>query len=383
MTTLWDRRPEGEALDPLLTAIRVGSSQVLVAGGEAGIGKTALRDYPAGRALGCRVARDEGDWSEMELALAGPHQLCAPKLNGDKALPAPQREALRTALMLRTDATGAHLPPYAALVPAAWRGRDIELAMLIESAARAAMLGSTSSGLIMVGWAQAVLRNSLGRYKEALIVAERADDEDPEALGAPIWVLVELIEAAARCGQAGRAADALARLTDTTRSAGTDWALGIEARSRALLSDGPAAEDLYCEAIERLGRTRLGGELARAHLLYGEWLRRERRRFDAREQLRVAYEMFSQMGMEGFAQRAGRELRATGETARKRTAETGTDLTAQEVHIARLVLEGVSSSEIAAQMFLSRRTVERHLSKIFSKLGITSRRELHRHPRLR
>src|SRR5207244_790677 len=173
-----------------------------------------------------------------------------------------------------------------------------------------------------------------GRYEDAVDAAQRAG-EHPEELPFA-WGLVELIEAASRSGKAARAADALQRLSETTRASGTDWALGIEARSRALLSDGEAAERLYREAIDRLGRTRVRWALARAHLLYGEWLRRERKRMDAREQLRTAHEMFATMGAEGFAERAERELLATGETARKRTVETSSRLTAQDRKSTRL-----------------------------------------------
>jgi DNA-binding CsgD family transcriptional regulator len=190
--------------------------------------------------------------------------------------------------------------------------------------------------------------------------------------------LVELIEAAARSGELDRAADALTRLSGGTRAGGTDWALGIEARSRALLADGKAAEDLYREAIERLGRTAMRVDLARAHLLYGEWLRRERRRVDAREQLRTAHEMLAAMGIEAFAERAARELRATGETARKRSVETSGRLTAQEAQIAQLARDGLSNPEIGARLFISPRTVEYHLHKVFAKLNIRSRHELRR-----
>ena len=175
-----------------------------------------------------------------------------------------------------------------------------------------------------------------------------------------------------------RAGDALQRLSETTRASGTDWALGIEARSRALLSDGEAAERLYRQAIDRLGCTRVRVELARAHLLYGEWLRRERRRLDAREQLRTAHEMFATMGTEGFAKRAEHELRATGETARKRAVETSSQLTAQEAQVARLARDGLSNPEIGARLFISRRTVQYHLRKVFTKLDITSRGQLDR-----
>jgi DNA-binding CsgD family transcriptional regulator len=192
------------------------------------------------------------------------------------------------------------------------------------------------------------------------------------------WALTELIEAAARSDKPETAAIALERLSQTTRAGGTDWALGIEARSRALVSEGSASEPLYREAIERLGRTRVRVELARAHLVYGEWLRRERRRLDAREQLRVAHEMLETMGVGAFAERARRELSATGETARKRTVETREELTAQEAQVARLARDGLSNPEIGAELFISPRTVKYHLRKVFTKLDISSRNELER-----
>ena len=190
--------------------------------------------------------------------------------------------------------------------------------------------------------------------------------------------MAELIEAAARTGQPERAAGAMRHLAEATATAGTDWALGIQARSRALLSDGESAEYLYREAIDRLSRTRIRVELARAHLVYGEWLRRQSRRVDARDQLRTAYEMLTAMGIDGFAERARRELLATGETVRKRTDETAGQLTGQEAQIARLAGEGNTNPEIGAQLFLSPRTVEYHLHKAFRKLGVSSRRELRR-----
>ena len=191
-----------------------------------------------------------------------------------------------------------------------------------------------------------------------------------------MWVLPELVEAAVRGGEAELARDALERLAETTQPCRTEFALGIEARCRALLSDGASADDLYREAIERLSRTRLRPELARAHLLYGEWLRRENRRGDAREQLRTAHEMLAAMGMEAFAERARQELQATGEKVRKRTVNTRDDLTAQERLIARLARDGLSNPEIGARLFLSPRTVEWHLRNVFTKLGIQSRRGL-------
>jgi DNA-binding CsgD family transcriptional regulator len=190
------------------------------------------------------------------------------------------------------------------------------------------------------------------------------------------WSLVELIEAAARAGSPERATGAMQQLAESTSVSGTDWALGVEARSRALLSEGQTADRLHRKAIKRLGRLRMRAELARAHLLYGEWLRRENRRIDAREQLRAAYQMLTAMGMEGFAERARRELLATGETVRKRTVETLTDLTPQEAQIAKLARDGHTNQEIAAQLYISPRTVERHLGNVFTKLGITSRKGL-------
>jgi DNA-binding CsgD family transcriptional regulator len=205
--------------------------------------------------------------------------------------------------------------------------------------------------------------------------AERAAEYHGD-LGFFRWALVELVEAAVHAGMTETAAGAYRRLTEMTGPAGTDWALGLAARSHALLSDGAQAEDGYREAIDRLDRPRLRVELARAHLLYGEWLRRENRRTDARSQLRTAYEMLDAMGVAAFAERARHELAATGEAVRKRTVEATTTLTAQEAYIARLACDGRTNAEIGAQLFLSVRTVEWHLRKIYTKLGITSRREL-------
>jgi DNA-binding CsgD family transcriptional regulator len=221
----------------------------------------------------------------------------------------------------------------------------------------------------------ALVYNGLGRYEAAFAAAERAC-EYPHGLGFLTVVLPELIEAASRSGKADRAADALHRLAEVTRAAGTDWALGIEARSAALLNEGEVAERLYQEAIERLGRTAARLELARAHLLYGESLRRVNRRSDARDELRAAHELFVELGAEDFAERARRELLATGETARKRSVETRYELTAQEEQIARRADEGRTNPEIAMELFISARTVEWHLSKVYMKLGIRSRREL-------
>jgi DNA-binding CsgD family transcriptional regulator len=219
------------------------------------------------------------------------------------------------------------------------------------------------------------LFNGLGRYEEALGAAEQAVGQ-PHELGVSTWALIEFIEAAVRSGHPERAAGPLRRLQEISSAAGTDWALGVEARSRALLSEGDVAESLYREAIARLSRTQVRTALARAHLVYGEWLRRERRRGDAREQLRIAHSMYAEVGMNGFAERARRERMATGETVRKRSPDTRDNLTAQEAQIARLAVEGCTNVEIGAQLFISPRTVEWHLHGVFMKLGIHSRKEL-------
>jgi len=225
-----------------------------------------------------------------------------------------------------------------------------------------------------VQWAAAVLGNSLGRYEEALAAAQRASEG--LAYGHTSWALVELVEAAVRSAVPERAAGALQRLSGIARACGTDWALGAAARSRALVSDGEHAESLYREAIDRFGRTRLRVDLARAHLLYGEWLRRQRRRRDARDQLGTAYQIFDSIGAAAFAERARIELRATGGHARQHTIQTPDTLTAQEALIARLAGEGASNPEIAAQLFISPATVAYHLHKVFTKLGISSRGQL-------
>jgi DNA-binding CsgD family transcriptional regulator len=232
-------------------------------------------------------------------------------------------------------------------------------------------------GLANVQWATAALYNGLGRYEDALAAAQQAA-QHPQELWSTL-VLPELIEAAARSGKTAGAADALQQLSETARASGTEWALGTEACSRALLTDGEAAESLYREAISRLGHSRLQVALARARLLYGEWLRRQGRRLDAREQLRSAHEVFTAFGMRGFAERTRVELNATGEHTRKRIAETHDDLIPQEAQISRLVANGATNAEIAARLFITPKTVEYHLHKVFRKLRVSSRTQLARH----
>ena len=226
----------------------------------------------------------------------------------------------------------------------------------------------------VAGWTLALMHNGRGRYAEALAAAQRACEYDD--VGPFAWALVELIEAGVRSDAADAASAALDRLSRRTQASGTDWALGIEAGSRALVSDGRDAEPHYREAVERLARTRGVVHLARARLLYGEWLRREGRRVDAREQLRTAHETLGRIGAEAFAERARRELLATGETARTRTEDARDALTPQEAQIAQLARDRHTNPEIGAQLFISPRTVEYHLRKVFTKLDISSRKEL-------
>jgi DNA-binding CsgD family transcriptional regulator len=262
---------------------------------------------------------------------------------------------------------------YAALMLAAWRGIETEALELMDFCRRTATARGEGMGLGILEWARALMYNGLGRHAEALEAAQRGCEHDDVGLFA--WSLVEMVEAGARAGAPDVAARALGQLAERTQASGTDWALGIEAGSRALLT-GAMAEELHREAVERLARTRGAVHLARARLRYGEWLRRESRRVDAREQLRAAHDAFSRMGAEGFAERARSELLATGETLRRRQAQTRDELTPQETQIARLARDGLSNPEIGARLFLSPRTVEWHLHKVFTKLSIRSRQEL-------
>jgi RNA polymerase sigma factor (sigma-70 family) len=270
---------------------------------------------------------------------------------------------------------GRIVPPYGALALAAFRGREDEVTRLVRTSTQDFIARGEGMGLTVAQWVTAALYNGRARYEDAFAAAAHAAD-DPHELWFSTFALVELIEAASRSGRSERAAEALELLSESTRASSTPWALGVEARSRALLHRGEAAETLYREAIDRLQPTRLLLDLARAHLLYGEWLRRQRRRLDARKQLRVAHELFSDVGMEAFAERARVELQATGEHARKRTGDTLDQLTPQETQIARLVAQGHTNRNIAAQLFISPSTVEYHLRKAFRKLNVKTRTQL-------
>ena len=317
-----------------------------------------------------QLARSVGALSELPVALNSRAfmLLFAGDLTGAAAL----IQELQPAI----EATGTRLAPYAALGLAVLSGRSGEANALIENITRDVTPRGEGIGLTVVDWAHAVLNNALGNYQEALRSAARSTGYLRE-MTAPTWAMAELIEAATRSGQDDVAADALARLADTTSVSDTDWGRGIEARSRALLSEGDTAEHLYREAIDHLSRCRVRADLARAHLLYGEWLRRQRRRVDARTELGIALEMLESMGMEAFAERARRELQATGEKARKRAISTSNEgLTPQEWQVARLARDGLSNPEIGARLFISARTVQYHLRKVFAKLGINSRSQL-------
>jgi DNA-binding CsgD family transcriptional regulator len=273
------------------------------------------------------------------------------------------------------EATGTHIAPYAAVCWAVVQGRADQAAALIEATVEDGTARGEGFSLSATEWASAVLYNGLTRHKEALVAARQCS-ENPTDLAASTWALSELVEAAARSGVPTLAAATLRQLEVLTHAADTEWARGVEAVSRALVSNGDIAEALYHEAIERLAATRVVVALGRAHLLYGEWLGGENRRDDARVQLRLAYEMFNRIGAEAFADRSGRELRATGELVRDRTGRTLDKLSAQEAEIARMARDGFTNSQIGARLFISARTVEWHLTSVFTKLQITSRRGL-------
>jgi DNA-binding CsgD family transcriptional regulator len=329
-------------------------------------------DFDAGLEIGLRAVRLARDAGALEaLAVVDNASGQAVAVGGDfsrAALLIAEVEALK-------EATGTRIAPHAALVLAGIRGREPAASDLIAEVIDRATEAGQGTAVQYAWWAKAVLMNGLGRYEEALTAAVEASEHTPELFIAS-WALVELIEAATRSEHVDDAKEAMDRLAEHIRGCDGDWALGVHARSCALLSHGDAAETLYREAIDRLSRTQLRPDLARAHLLYGEWLRREGRRVDARVQLRTAHDMVVTIGMEAFAERARRELLATGDNVRPRTVESPDLLTAQEALVAQMASDGLTNLEIGARLFLSARTVEWHLGKVFVKLGVSSRREL-------
>jgi DNA-binding CsgD family transcriptional regulator len=317
-----------------------------------------------------RVARDAGALVHLRLALnfvAGTHLVAGELTAATLALEEDR---------LIAEATGNSPITYTEMLLAAWRGHEEHASELIETTLQEATARGLGRFVTLATHARAVLYNGLGRHDAARDAASEAFERD--LAGFQPLVVPELVEAASKTGDEDLLRTALEWLSERTRVTPTEWVLGIEARVRALLSDGEIAERLHRESIDRLGRTRVRVELARGHLLYGEWLRRERRRVDAREQLRTAHGMLDSMGIEAFAERARRELLATGDTARKRTADTRDELTAQEALIARLARDGLSNPEIGTRLFISPRTVKYHLRKVFLKLDISSRGELDR-----
>jgi DNA-binding CsgD family transcriptional regulator len=330
-----------------------------------------LLDDKTGRALATRsvqLVRDRGALGVLPLALGALATMHTIEGRFDAAQGAlDESDAV-------DDAIGEARIGSGRLALAGLRGDEALLSRLADAAEAEATTRGEGTVLTYAEHSRAILYNGLGRYESALPAAQSASSRDE--LGASVRSLPELVEAANRCGNIEVAVEALERLTERTQATGTEWALGLEARSRALVSCDGETEELYLEAIDRLGRCRVAPERARAYLLYGEWLRRAGRRVDARRQLRTAHDMLAAIGMSAFADRARRELAATGEKVRRHRPESRDELTAQEVHIAQLARDGHSNPEIAAQLFLSPRTVEWHLRKVFGKLGISSRREL-------
>ena len=331
-----------------------------------------LWDFESWHALTVRrvqVAREAGALVQLQFALnsLGLHRLLAGEVSAAARLVEEDR--------LIAEATGNPPVGYAALMLAAWQGREQEASKLIDATVQIATERGTGRLAGLAACASAVLYNGLGRYDAARDAARQAFKRDQMALGR--IVVAELAEAAARTGDTALVKAALDWLSERSRVTRTAWVLGIEARVRALLSDGQTADGCYRDSIERLGQAGVRAELARSHLLYGEWLRRQGRRTEAREQLRTACRMLQEMGMAAFAERARRELVATGETLGRGSGTTTSELTPQEVQITRLARDGRSNREIGTLLFLSPRTVEWHLRKAFIKLGISSRGALH------
>jgi DNA-binding CsgD family transcriptional regulator len=357
----------GEALVALRDAPQLEEADLNIVWFSEGVARS-LWDLDSWETLtrrGVQLARDVGALSILPGMLGA--WACSKIATGEfpvAALAVAESQAI-------TDATGANWEEWAdaVLLLGAWQFGEADALRRIDELER--RLDSS----FFPEYTRALVYNAAGRYERAFEAAQSSCERHP--LGTYTWALVELVEAASRCGQEAQASAAFDQLADRTRFASTEWALGLEARSRAQLSDDPeVAERLHVEAIERLERARTRPDLARAYLLYGEWLRREGRRLDARAQLRTAYDLFSDIGIPGFAERARRELAATGETARKRTDETRGDLTAQESQIAQLASDGLTNPEIGAKLFLSPRTIEWHLRRIYPKLGVSSRKEL-------
>jgi DNA-binding CsgD family transcriptional regulator len=324
------------------------------------------------------LARAAGALSELPLALSTRAMVLL--FTGELGAAASLVEEQGTV----TEATGSQLAPYSGMLLAAMRGKPTAAENLIDATHRQAVAKGEGISIAVAEWTRAVLHNGQGKYGEATAAARQAlhHQEYPELHypGIANWAAAELIEAASRSGMLDEAREAVEWISEMASASGTTWALGVQARSRALISSGEVADSAFREAISWLEQTKVGSELARTHLLYGEWLRRERHRTDARDHLRTAHRMLETMGMESFAERARHELLATGETARRRSASSTQELTAQEILIAQLARDGLSNPEIGSRLFISARTVQYHLGKVFAKLGINSRSQLDRVP---
>jgi DNA-binding CsgD family transcriptional regulator len=360
----------GQAVTGLLTG-DVPAGQWLQWGVLASAAAVTLWDFERWDATSSRqvdMAREVGALAMLSIALNGRAMIAAWRgdFDGAAALVA-EDDALK-------EATGTQIAPYGGMLLAAYRGHTAEALAMITTTIEDSVRRGEGLGVDLARWTGAILNNSLGLYREALETASPANADTP-GLYISTWMLPEKMEAAVRLGKGDIAAAALHQFLDSAHPEG-DWGLGVAARSRAIVSDGEQAEHLYREAIDRLARTPIRTELARANLLFGEWLRRENRRLDARAHLRLAYDEFVAMGAGGFAERARQELLATGEKVRKPHVDARNELSSQEAHIARLAREGRTNPEIAAELFLSARTVEWHLRKVFTKLGISSRRDL-------